>query len=580
MENLMHLCDLPSIIEFMQFSPHYLWNVPLLIVFITLLLSISSYSLFMLYYPRPRKRFVTKVIFYACAALMVYFMFKIFYPIHEIKNLYNTIKIAKKHRDLDRETYLSCGVKVTNKNDEDIRACAGKNLVFIILESTELTYLDNKKFPGLLPNLQKFAKQCQSFRNMVMAPNASITFGAMFSMMTGSTLTCNHLTFGMNTHIKQHIGSRMSSFPKILNKAGYHQYFAAGHSGHFAGTENFVKQQKYDKTWFGVDRTKRESSWEFSVRDSAVFEKGWEFYQQAAASGKPFNITLLTVDAHGPDGFYDPSEPAYSHPEVKTSNIYNAMFASDHALGNFINRIKSHPAAEKTCIVIVSDHLAHSYTATTDILNTEKERRMLFLIYNSTVQEYSKDILSKTFDIAPTILDAMGVKHDYIFPLGESLYTETCPARLCSSEKQDTMVSIYTKMKSTPVVHLKNGIKVSYRPYPHLEIGELTVVLSTGFISDNLRQGDIFVLPVHWSNTVRNPELKYCSTAEEFKQTIKEYKSYIFVAALTPEIAEQLNYSGDKKFVLGVKIKRKNLYKFSNKAEQLNISPDEIKTLL
>ena len=579
-ENLMHLCDLPSVIEFMQISPHFLWEIPLLTAFITILLPISSYSLFMMYYPRPKKRILNKIILYICIVLISCCMLKMFYPLHEIVNVCKTVKIAKKHRDLDRNTYLIHGVKVTEKNDRDIRAYAGKNLVFIILESTELTYLDNEKFPGLLPNLQKFAKQSQSFKNMVTAPNASLTFGAMFSMMTGSTLTCDHLTVGVNSHIKQHIGSRMSSFPKILNKAGYHQYFAAGHSGHFAGTENFVKQHKYDEVWFGIDRGKREESWEFAVRDSAVFEKGWEFYQRAAASGKPFNITLLTMDAHGPNGFYDPAEPAYSHPQVKTRNIYNAMFASDCALGKFLNRIQSHPAAEKTCVVIVSDHLAHYYTATMDILNKEKNRRMLFLIYNSVVPEYRNDILSKTFDIAPTTLDAMGVRHNYIFPLGESLYKGTSPERLCSSEEQESAIAFYTKMKSTPVVHLKNGVKLSYHPYPHLKTGEFTVALSTGYVSDTLRDGDAFVLPVHWSKTIRDPELKYCSTPEEFRRKTNECPSYIFVAAMTPAIAEQLNYSGDKKFVLGVKLTRKKLYKFSNNPEQLNISPDEIKSLL
>lgn len=579
-ENIMHLCDIPSILEFMKFSPHYLWQIPLSTFIFAILSSISSYSLFIMYYPRPKKRIATKVLGYICVAMMLCFMFKIFYPLHDIANIYKVIKTAKKHRDLDRDTYLDHGVKVTEKNDEDICASAGKNLVFIILESTELTYLDDSKFPGLLPNLKKFTKQCQTFNNMVMAPNASITFGAMFSMITGSVLTHEHLTFGMNSHVKNHVGSRMSSFPKILNKAGYYQYFAVGHSGHFAGTENFLKQHRYDETWFGIDRSKRESSWEFAVRDSAVFQKGWEFFQRAAATGKPFNISLLTTDAHGPDGFYDPSEPAYNHPKGQKLNIYNAMFASDHALGKFLKRIQSHPAYGKTCIVIVSDHLAHHYTKTIDILCTEKERRMLFLIHNSTISQHRQNILAKTFDIAPTILDAMGVKHDYIFPLGESLYKETTPKRLCSSAKQDTAISIYTKLKSTPVVHLKNGIKLSYQPYPHIKIGELAVAISTGFISDKLQKGDIFILPVHWSKTVRNPELKYCSTLEEFKRARKEHHSYIFIAAITPDIAKLLNYSGNKKFILGIQLKKEKIYKYSNSPELLNISPNEIKSIL
>ena len=449
-ENLMHLSDIHSMLQIFNLDPNLLWKFPLCILLLTIVISVSAFSFILACHPKPVKNIYTRVIWICIAGAAVYFFAITFHPAKDLITIYKSAVELNNYMTFDKKTYQEYGVKVTDKNPDDVTASPGKNLVFIILESTELAYLDEKRFPGLLPNLQKYRKQCQSFENMQMAENATLTFGAMFSMMTGSFLTAEYLTHGVNSHTKTYIGSKLSSFPQILNKAHYQQYFLVGHSENFAGTGNFVKKLKYNEAWFGIDRSLRESSWEFSLRDSKVFEKAWQLFQAAAEQKKPFNITLLTIDAHGPNGFYDPAEPPFpSGATGLRGQLYNAMYASDHALGKFLKRIEKHPASSNTCIVIVSDHLAHNYTVSTPLLAQKENRRLLFLVKNSVQKEYDQNIEAMTFDIAPTILEAMGVKHDYIFPLGESLYSKPDPKRLLHSQEQSLALRFYTIIKST-----------------------------------------------------------------------------------------------------------------------------------
>ena len=250
-ENLMHLCDFRSMLQFLKFNPHYIWEGPLVILFLAMISFVSGYFIFEACYPRPRKIFINKMFLLFLAGAMLFLWGKTFYPVDDFISIAKFASEVRKYRSFDKEIYWRQGIKVTAKTADEIIASPGKNLVFIILESTELAYLDEKFFPGLLPELKKWRGGTQSFENVTMARNATLTFGAMFSMMTGAFLTPEYLVSGVNSHTKPYVGSRLASLPKILNKAGYHQFFLAGHSGNFAGTENFVKNQKYDETTQG-----------------------------------------------------------------------------------------------------------------------------------------------------------------------------------------------------------------------------------------------------------------------------------------------------------------------------------------
>ena len=285
----------------------------------------------------------------------------------------------------------------------------------------------------------------------------------------------------------------------------YEQHFLIGDSGNFAGTANFIKDQQYDFFWSAIDRKTRIAKWEYSARDSVVFKQAWWTFQKLAEKNTPFNITLLTIDAHGPNGFYSPEEPAYPYPSPY-SRLFNAMYASDHALGDFIKNIKNHPKYKDTCIVITCDHLAHYYTACTEVLQQSPRRRLLFLIDNSSVKSWKADVPALTFDIAPTILDAMGVKHNYRFPLGESLYQNPDPRRLNYTKEQERVLYFYVLLKNeNRNLNFPLEVSVHINPFPLLQINSHRLPLLIGDANDTPRDGEILVVrlsrknePIRW----------------------------------------------------------------------------------
>ncbi len=440
----------------------------------------------------------------AFSGLFIFFTALFFYNnvvFLQLSDIMKDFAFSQKYVTLKQEDYDAHGIKLCPLPWHKVQASPGKNLVYIILESTELTFLDQKLFPGLLPNLLHFRESAQSFDNMSMAQNAKTTFGAMYSAMTGSYLTPAHANGWWNPNIS----SSFSSLSKILHNAGYEQHFLVGHSGNFAGTENFIKDQLYDFFWSGIDPKTRISHPKYCVRDSVVFGQAWRTFQKMAEKNIPFNITVLTSDAHGPNGFYSPEEPAYPYPSPY-SRLFNAMYASDYALGDFIKRIKNHPKYKDTCIVITCDHLAHYYTACTEVLQQSPRRRLLFLIDNSSVKSWKADVSAMTFDIAPTILDAMGVKHNYRFPLGESLYQNPDPRRINYTKEQERVLYFYVLLKNeNRNLNFPLEISVHTNPFPLLQINSHRLPLLIGEANDIPRDGEIFAAflprknePIRW----------------------------------------------------------------------------------
>jgi|GEM_PF-2787709 len=576
LENSIHILQLKMITEYVKMCPQHAFWLILLVMAFPFLVRGAGFLLYWSIQPLPQKNRLVKISGWFFAIISIVVLIGWFAPAYELKSLLNAYDYVR----LDRSVYLNSGVKFSPVDDEDVQAAPGRNLVFIILESTELAFLDEKTFPGLLPNLKKLSQESQLFTNVRIAQNAFGTYGAMNCMFLGFYLTNSFVR--RNFMLEAHEGNQLSSLPRILNKAGYRQYFLMGCSGNFAGTGRLVKDHRYDVTWFGIDDSKREKRWELGVRDSVVYEQAWKCFQEAAGSGKPFHITVLTIDAHGPNGFYDPKEPPYPQQGKTVIPLFNAMYASDHALGRFLERIRTSPAGKNTCIVVTSDHLAHRFTDTGGRLQKFNDRKMLFMIWNSAVSKYRAQAPGRTFDEPPTILDALGVKHNYTFPLGESLYSDAPDERrLTSSDEQQAALNSYISLKSRFPVKLPQQISTARKPYLMLRIGDFRIPLKIEDHVEDLPHGDeVFILKIPNDRIIRDSDIQFCGKFFAGLAAIGKSGDCIWLAENGKRSAAHWNLPDDKGYLLGIHINGKTLVKNAGRFDDLVIRRQEIEELL
>ncbi|MBW2400231.1 MAG: sulfatase-like hydrolase/transferase [Deltaproteobacteria bacterium] len=147
---------------------------------------------------------------------------------------------------------------------------------------------------------------------------------------------------------------------------------------------------------------------EKSVRlGSDITRRGLEFIQRHR--DEPFFLWLHYFDSHSP---YAP--PAHFGAAIP-DNPYHACVASvDHEVGRIVEKIENLRLREKTLVVITSDHgeglgdhgeLTHSFF----VYDTTMRVPLIFWGLDGELESRRIDSLVRTIDIAPTVLDLLGL---------------------------------------------------------------------------------------------------------------------------------------------------------------------------
>ena len=235
-----------------------------------------------------------------------------------------------------------------------------RNLVIIYAESMEDTYSDNKLFgKNLLSPLDKYFKESVRFKNLVQLPGSGWTIAGMVSSQCGIPLKIPLFIPG---HAKQgnRIGEHFESYlPRakclgdVLAKDGYYQVYMGGAKLSFGGKGRFYKTHGYDevlgfKHWinkYGKGIPKHR----WGVADDFLFKQAKQKFRELTAKGKPFNLTLLTVDTHHPSGLENPTCKKLGY-----RGLDGIIHCSAYLISDFINYISQSEIADNISIISIT----------------------------------------------------------------------------------------------------------------------------------------------------------------------------------------------------------------------------------
>lgn len=302
-------------------------------------------------------------------------------------------------------------------------AIAGKNLLVIYMEGVDSVYTDETVFPGLTPNLNRFAASGLTLTNMRQVSGSEWTVGGLIATSCGTPLL-QETSISGNTALFSSLLNETDCLGDILARADYRQTFMGGASLNFAGKGRFFKSHQFDRI-LGREELLAQlpdpdyvNGW--GLYDDSLFAMALKEFDTLSASASPFNLTLLTVDTHHPNGEPSASCPAY--PTIDNS-ILHSVHCTDYLIGNFIDSLEQHPAFADTLVVLMSDHLAMRNNAF-GLFPEGYERKRLFIALNSEIKG-SIDTLASPMDVAPTILELIGVQHDSQFLAGGNLLQDS-----------------------------------------------------------------------------------------------------------------------------------------------------------
>lgn len=328
-----------------------------------------------------------------------------------------------------------------------------RNLIYIFLESMEMTYADKKNRGAFekntIPELTKLAEENEDFSENNKKLNGGIglsgtgwTMGAMFGQTSGLPLSISIDGNAMSSQDSFFPG--VTTLGDILKQEGYSQTLLIGSDATFGGRRLYFEDHgsyEIEDYNYALENNKIPEGYKvwWGYEDQKLFGFAKEKLQELSQKDEPFNLTMLTVDTHFEDGYVcDLCEDKFG------DNQYaNVMACSSKQVKAFIDWVEQQDFADNTTIVISGDHPTMDKDFCQDV-PADYQRKVYTTYINASAQkEIEGERVYSTFDNFPTTIAALGAEIEgERLGLGTNLYSskQTLTERLGVEKEQSELL--------------------------------------------------------------------------------------------------------------------------------------------
>ena len=294
-----------------------------------------------------------------------------------------------------------------------------RNLVYIMLESMETTYLSEElggaSDVNLIPELYELARDNINFSHtdgvggFYATNGASWTIAAMVSQTAGISLKTpsgNQNDYGQGGEL---FLPGVTTITNVLEDAGYHTTLMVGSDANFGGRKPYFMQHGLDQC-YDIYTARRDGIipkdyfvW-WGMEDLHLFEYAKQELTEISQSDEPFAFTMLTVDTHHIGGY----QCEYCRGEYEETYEQSIACSSRQVL-EFVRWLQEQPFYENTTVIITGDHLSMDNGYFQRNVDNSYQRMVYHCILNSAVESgHTKNREYCGVDLFPTTLAALG----------------------------------------------------------------------------------------------------------------------------------------------------------------------------
>ncbi len=312
-----------------------------------------------------------------------------------------------------------------------------RNLIYIFLESMEISYLSQELGGGqednLIPELYELATENTNFSHdddrvggFLPVTGTTWTIGAMVAHTAGVPLKLPQ-DVAENDYGQDDAGflPGIVSLQNILADQGYYQTLMVGSVASFGGRRQYYLQHGADYV-YDISTARRDDIvaddyfvW-WGMEDKYLFEYARQELTEISQMDQPFAFTMLTVDTHHIGGY------VCEYCENEHDEQYeNVMSCSSKQVLEFVEWLEQQPFYENTTIIITGDHLSMDKGYFNRNVDESYIRRSYNCFINSAVDTKFEDNRQfSALDMFPTTLAALGctIEGEYL-GLGVNLFS-------------------------------------------------------------------------------------------------------------------------------------------------------------
>jgi phosphoglycerol transferase len=293
-----------------------------------------------------------------------------------------------------------------------------KNLILVYLESVERTYRDIPATRDAFASFARMEDAGVSARNVGQVNGTHFTAAAMVASQCGVPLYPRGIFDVRGKETARTPDRPLADFMSgitclgdVLKSRGYEGTYITGSDPGSFSIGDFYRAHGFE-TVAGreafPDWAARRRSNIWGVNDDVMFERIEAWLTDRATRSTPFVLSLLTIATHGPDSELD--ENCRPEPGA-ASRIPAAIACTGRHVQRLIDRVAALGLADRTVIVVMSDHFAMRNTIWPELVRRNGARRNLFTILGAGPPRVLTGNAT-TLDYFPTILEAMGYRLD------------------------------------------------------------------------------------------------------------------------------------------------------------------------
>jgi hypothetical protein len=222
--------------------------------------------------------------------------------------------------------------------------------------------------------------------------------------------------------------TRFRSVAQILKENGYRTLYMQGHKDiGYDNTESFLKNNGFETVasiYPFLSRNDLSQIWGWGPEDGVLYKRLFE-YLDGKPQDKPFFVAIATIANHMRFDQAPPSKRIhFKNPGSAKEHYANSVALSDRDLPIFFDELAKRPRYKNAIVIITGDHsfpvVEHGFEHV-ELFYHERKFKTPFLMIGPGITPRRVTTASSQVDIAPTILDAAGIRRVKNHFIGVSL---------------------------------------------------------------------------------------------------------------------------------------------------------------